>query len=66
MPIPKYRLQIRPPHKRYLTVHTYSDLSAAGWGFRQYLGPTTPDYSVRVVDARGKVVARATPKREQP
>jgi hypothetical protein len=56
-----FALQTRKPGKAYRTVRTAQTFSSLHWAFNQYLTPNGRD-SVRVVNAHGAVIVRATPK----
>ncbi len=57
---PRYTLQIRRSRGgRYVDFHASRDLDAMAWAMKQHLVIDGPD-AVRIVDERGRVVARAT------
>lgn len=57
-------IQARRPHGRYFTLDKQASFDAAAWSMRQYDVGFHPwvDSTFRIVDASGKVIARATPK----
>ena len=56
-----FTVQTRKPGRAYRTVGAFVSADTAAWAFRQFLVPAGA-LSVRVVDANGKVVARALPR----
>jgi formylmethanofuran dehydrogenase subunit D len=59
-----YRLQTRKPGRRYVTFRSARRAIDLGWDFKQMLVPYG-DASVRVIDSAGKVIVRATPRKEE-
>lgn len=59
---PRWRLQTREPGRAYVTIETSHDEQPPHWQFHQHLVPWLQN-SVRILDARGRIVVRATPKK---